>query len=60
MAHDAMDGLPPNGADGAARPQAEAPPRGEDFDPLCLGYEAADPALQALLWGETPASRESS
>ena len=56
MANDAMWPLASSG--GARAPAADADGRASDdaFDPLMLGYEAADPLLQARLWGETPVS----
>jgi hypothetical protein len=50
MADDVMDPKDPRGT--AARAEA-ALPADDGGDPLLgLGYEAADPALLARLWGE--------
>ena len=51
MAHDAMQD--PNGSlDGRSDVVA---PIDDGLDPMqALGYEAADPLLQARLWGESP------
>ena len=57
MANDAMG--PPGSSGGARAPAADADGRAaadDAFDPLMLGYEAADPLLQARLWGEAPVS----
>lgn len=49
----------PKGAqDARATDAADALPRTNDCDPMlsALGYEAADPSLQARLWGESAAA----
>jgi hypothetical protein len=57
MADDMMDSEDTRGSALHADP---ALPAEDGFDPLLgLGYEAADPALQARLWGEPVLERRS-
>jgi hypothetical protein len=57
MADDVMDPKDPRGSAARAEPGL---PAEDGLDPMLgLGYEAADPALLARLWGEPVTERRS-